>query len=253
MVSLTIISLLSCVLVYAEASGVAEEGKKSEPATTETQLNSPTTVREGLADEPNGASNRVGESADATTVAADAPGTAVDGERDGVSGSNELPEKGLAVPEKTPAAASTKSSPEPIAMESDQATIDREKRIIELVGNVKISQGTTVISANRLNLLLKEGAKLETPSKSGENSIEKVVAIGDVKFQLDIGTAYSDHAEYHTGTKLLVLTGKEPKFISGENTITGSKIIVNRESGMVKFEGGAKSRVEAVIYSNEQL
>lgn len=140
-----------------------------------------------------------------------------------------------------------------IAMESDKAVINRAERIIELEGNVKVSQGETVITCNLIRLLLKEGAKLDAPQKTDENAIEKIVAKGNVVFKLDIGTAYSDQAEYAAATKLLVLTGKEPRFISGENTITGSKITVNRESGMVTFEGGGKSRVEAVIYSKEKL
>jgi lipopolysaccharide export system protein LptA len=148
---------------------------------------------------------------------------------------------------------SEKPVPERIAMESDKAVINRAERIIELEGNVKVSQGETVITSNMIRLFLKEGAKLDAPQKTGENAIEKIVAKGNVIFKLDIGTAYSDQAEYTAATKLLVLTGKEPKFISGENTITGSKITVNRDSGMVIFEGGGKSRVEAVIYSKEKL
>ncbi|MFH0729940.1 MAG: LptA/OstA family protein [Pseudomonadota bacterium] len=140
-----------------------------------------------------------------------------------------------------------------IALESDKAIINRAERIIELEGNVKVSQGQTVITSNLVKLFLKEGASLDAPQKTGENAIEKIVATGTVIFKLDIGTAYSDRAEYAAATKLLVLTGKEAKFISGENTITGSKITVNRENGMVIFEGGGKSRVEAVIYSKEKL
>lgn len=250
---MTIISLLSCVLVYAEASGVPEGGQKSQPAAqavtteaapgvaetraeTDDTTGDDSAVRMETISEPTPAGTE--KPAATGTVAADSPETPGDGQNDGGTGADKLPEK---------------SPPDPIAMESDQATINREQRIIDLVGNVKVSQGATVISANRLILTLKEGAKLETPNKSGGDSIETVVATGDVKFQLDIGTAYSDRAEYNTATKLLVLTGKEPKFVSGENTITGSRIIVNRESGMVRFEGGVKSRVEAVIYSNEQL
>jgi lipopolysaccharide export system protein LptA len=146
-----------------------------------------------------------------------------------------------------------KPVPDRISMESDKAVINRSERMIELEGNVKVSQGETVITSNLIKLYLKEGAKLDVPQKSGENAIEKIVATGNVIFKLEIGTAYSDKAEYAASTKLLVLTGKDPKFISGENTITGSKITVNRASGTVTFEGGGKSRVEAVIYSKEKL
>jgi lipopolysaccharide export system protein LptA len=146
-----------------------------------------------------------------------------------------------------------KTDKNPIAIESDKAVINRAEHIIELEGNVKVSQGDTVITSNALKLFLKEGASLDAPQKGQENAIEKIIAKGNVVFKLDIGTAYSDQAEYSTSTKQLVLTGKEPKFVSGENTITGSKITVNRDSGMVTFEGGGKSRVEAIIHSKEQL
>jgi lipopolysaccharide export system protein LptA len=165
-----------------------------------------------------------------------------------------LPAKqGKAETEKTTARTVTKPVSDRIAMESDKAVMNRAERIVELEGNVKVSQGETVITSNLLRLFLKEGATLEPSQKNGENAIEKVVAIGNVIFKLEIGIAYADRAEYATATKLLVLTGKEPKFVSGKNTITGSKITVNRESGMVTFEGGGKSRVEAVIYSKEKL
>lgn len=158
-----------------------------------------------------------------------------------------------AEPEKTTAKPAAKPVSDRIAMESDKAVMNRAERIVELEGNVKVSQGETVVTSNLLRLFLKEGATLEPSQKNGENAIEKVIAIGNVIFKLDIGIAYADRAEYETSTKLLVLTGKEPKFVSGKNTITGSKITVNRESGMVTFEGGGKSRVEAVIYSKEKL
>lgn len=143
----------------------------------------------------------------------------------------------------------SKKGPDKISLESDKAVISRSGRVIELEGNVRIRQGGTVITSDYLKLFLKEGASIESPGTAGESAIEKVIADGNVEFKLDIGTAYSDHAEYITETKSLILTGKEPKFISEKNTITGSKITVNRDSGTVTFEGGAS----AEIYSNEKL
>jgi lipopolysaccharide export system protein LptA len=186
--------------------------------------------------------------------------------QDAVSASDKImppPGKSDQQPElKTPTSADTlkkgvgdaakKSASDKISMESDKAVINRADRVIELDGNVKISQGDTVVTSNTLKIFLKEGASVDTPAKSGENSIEKLIADGNVEFKLDTGTAYADHAEYKADTRLLILTGKAPRFVSGENTITGSKITVNRDTGMVSFEGG-DSRVEAVIYSKEKL
>jgi lipopolysaccharide export system protein LptA len=174
------------------------------------------------------------------------------------SSDNDAPGQNQSKADRTQTAASEtpakeKTDKNPIAIESDKAVINRTEHIIELEGNVKVSQGDTVITSNALKLFLKEGASIDAPQKGQESAIEKITAKGNVIFKLDIGTAYSDQAEYSTHTRQLVLTGKEPKFVSGENTITGSKITVNRDSGMVTFEGGGKSRVEAIIHSKEQL
>jgi lipopolysaccharide transport protein LptA len=151
-----------------------------------------------------------------------------------------------------PAIKESKPAAEKIAIASDRATINRADRTIKLVGHVQVHQGDTLITSDSLTLFLKEGAKIDTPGAGSENAIERIIADGNVIFKLDIGTAYSDHAEYVTQTRLLVLTGKTPKFVSRDNTITGSRITVNRDTGMVTFDGG-KGRVEAIIYSKDRL
>jgi lipopolysaccharide transport protein LptA len=160
-----------------------------------------------------------------------------------------VPAKPAAEPSEVKA---DKPGAEKISIVSDQATINRANRTIELTGNVQVHQGDTLITSDSLLLYLKEGAKLDAPGSQSENAIERIIANGNVTFKLDIGTAYSDHADYTTRTRLLVLTGKSPKFISRDNTITGSRITVNRDTGMVTFDGG-KGRVEAVIYSKDRL
>lgn len=166
----------------------------------------------------------------------------------------QVPDVAAEVPEVPPAVETdVQSDGERISMESDRAILYRTDRMIELMGNVRIHQGNTVITADHLKLFLKEGARLETPKKSSENAIKKIIASGNVTFKFDIGTAYADQAEYATDTMLLILTGKAPRFISGENTITGKKITVNRGNGMVEFEGSGSGQVEAIIYSNEKL
>lgn len=168
------------------------------------------------------------------------------------------PEAGASAPAATPTSTDGEKTQKPssnkIALESDQAVINRAERIIELSGNVTVRQGDTVITSNALKIFLKEGASVDVPSKSGESAIEKLVAEGNVVFKLNTGTAHADRAEYMADTRLLILTGKAPQFISDENTITGSKITVNRDTGMVSIDSdGGKSRVEAVIYSKEKL
>ncbi|MBW2369417.1 MAG: hypothetical protein JRH15_16225 [Deltaproteobacteria bacterium] len=74
-----------------------------------------------------------------------------------------------------------------------------------------------------------------------------------MRIELESGTAFSDQASYLADQKMIILSGTHAKFVSGENTISGSKIIINRETGRVTFESTDKQPVEAVIFSNEPL
>lgn len=153
---------------------------------------------------------------------------------------------------RTPAMKKRKPDAQKITFTSDRTIINRNKHTIKLLGNVRVHQADTLILSDELTLFLKQGAKLGSPGGGSENAIKRIVADGHVTFKLDMGTAYSDHAEYTPKTRLLVLTGTAPKFISRENTITGSRITVNRDTGMITFDGG-KGRVQAVIYSKDRL
>jgi len=136
---------------------------------------------------------------------------------------------------------------------SDKMVFDGNRRMAELIGNVKVSQGGTIINADKIKIFYREGNYSQNSMPANDESIEKIFAKGNVRIELESGKAFSEQATYLADQKLLILSGTNARFTSGENTISGSKIIVNRENGRVTFESTDKKPVEAVIFSNEQL
>jgi len=74
------------------------------------------------------------------------------------------------------------------------------------------------------------------------------VAIGRVHIVSDQYIADSDRAEYDPATDVLTLIGENSRVTSGQNSITGSKIILNRRDGKSFAESGGTSRVKAVLH-----
>ena len=136
-------------------------------------------------------------------------------------------------------------------IKADRIAINSTHSFTELIGNVKITQGSTAITADNVKIFTKsthadneEGAT----AKSIDKSIERLVANGNVRIELDNGVATSEKADYNAETKIIVLSGSGTKFTSGDNTITGRTITVDRRTGDVTVEDA-----EADIFSEEQL
>ena len=52
--------------------------------------------------------------------------------------------------------------------------------------------------------------------------------------------------------QMLILSGPNTKFISGNNSIAGEKITIHIETGQISIEGTKKNRVEAVFYPGDK-
>jgi lipopolysaccharide export system protein LptA len=50
----------------------------------------------------------------------------------------------------------------------------------------------------------------------------------------------------------VILSGETAKVISGKNSISGSKITLNRKSGQVKVEGSKNKRIKAEFYTKDK-
>mmetsp|Transcript_587 Transcript_587/g.395 ORF Transcript_587/g.395 Transcript_587/m.395 type:complete len:186 (-) Transcript_587:1771-2328(-) len=135
---------------------------------------------------------------------------------------------------------------------SDRLVADSQKNFVAFIGNIKATHEDIFISADRLKIFYKKGGGKNNEKLSGKDSIKKIIATGNVKIKLENVFATSEKAVYTTDTKLIVLTGKNPKVVNGKNTITGNKIILNRKTKHIVVKSSEKKSVEAVLYSNQK-
>ena len=138
--------------------------------------------------------------------------------------------------------ASQKKEKNRIVVTADKLISENQGRNAEFSGNVRVTQGKTVIRANRLKVFFgSDGA--------GSESIEKIVARENVRIDFDDKEARSESAVYVIADRKLVLEGGNAQIKSGDNVIRGTKITLYRDEDRIQVEGGGPKRVEAVFYT----
>jgi lipopolysaccharide export system protein LptA len=137
---------------------------------------------------------------------------------------------------------------EVIHVTSDRLYSDSSARYAEFLGNVRATQGTTVITADRLKVYYKSDLKSVESQGPGEESIHKLESTGNVVIEFDNRVAKAEKAIYITESRILILTGPDASLTSGKNVITGEKITLYREDGRIQVESGDTGRVEALFY-----
>ena len=138
-----------------------------------------------------------------------------------------------------------------IHIRADEVIADLETGETQFVGNVRVSQGQSVITADHMNVYYRkpEGdSNKPTSTEAIKASIYKVIARGNVKINYENIIAFSDEGVYTADSKLLTLTGADSKVISGTNSITGTKFVLSLASGGLTVEGSDGQRVRALVF-----
>ncbi len=138
-----------------------------------------------------------------------------------------------------------------IQIVADQLITNNEENFAEFSGDVRASQGSFVITSERLRIYYQTAAENADNQAVGQESIKQVVASGNVQISTEKFTAETDRAEYDMETKVVVLIGENSTLKSSKNILTGSKIIVDRKTGQMKVESHPQKRVKAVFYPQE--
>ncbi len=138
-----------------------------------------------------------------------------------------------------------------IHVTADSLSSDSDAKSAEFIGNVKATQGDFVIKSDRLKIYYKESAESKAAPGTTE-SIEKIVATGNVEIKSEESVGLAQQAEYDTKTMIVVLTGENSKVFDQKNSVTGSKITLFRNDGRVKVEGDKNKKVNAVLYPKEK-
>ena len=139
----------------------------------------------------------------------------------------------------------------PIHIISDRLFIDNDQNSAEFKGNVQATQNDTIIYSDILQIIYTKEASQSGELPDNEQSIQKIIATGNVKIHFDDRLAEADKAVYTAETRILELTGKLCKITTEKNKITGEKIIFHRDDGRIFVESGKETkRVEALISSD---
>jgi len=138
-----------------------------------------------------------------------------------------------------------------IQIKSDSLVAYNEASYAEFSGNVSAVQGTTLITSDKLRIYYSKSPENKGPKDTGEDSIKKVVASGNVVIRSENRTAYTSMAEYTPATKVVVLSGAGSKVTSGNNYVSGEKITFYVNEDRVIVERSKEKQVEAVFYSGE--
>ncbi len=141
---------------------------------------------------------------------------------------------------------------EPIQIVADELISYNEEKYAEFIGNVKVTQGNFTITSDKLRIYY-QGELLDSEKKGGdEGLLKKIIATGNVKITSEQYNAEAEKAEYDTATTTVILSGENAKIISGQNSISGSKITLNQKSGQVRVEGSGTKRIRAEFYTKEK-
>jgi len=148
----------------------------------------------------------------------------------------------------------SKSSDDPIDIESDLLTVHDAKKYATFSGNVKAVQGTTTLRARELDvhyvggsdkLTGQSGAAVPVANQNGApgaqgagNSaqINKIEARGDVVITSeDDQTTTSDWALYDVPAQL-VTVGGNVVLTQGQNVLKGDRLVIDLKTGESRFE-----------------
>jgi lipopolysaccharide export system protein LptA len=158
---------------------------------------------------------------------------------------------GLPAAAADPSARPQPQSPDPkIRITADRLVANTKTGSAEFIGNVKATQGSTVITSDRLKVLYDQTGK-SGPAGESAASIESIISTGNVVIHFGDKVATTDKAVYQSQTGIFTLTGNGTRVTSGDNAITGEKITVDRKNDRMTVESGETSRVNAVIFTGK--
>ena len=140
-----------------------------------------------------------------------------------------------------------------IRITADRLVGSYDRNYAEFTGSVEAVYGNFTIKSESLKIYYKRDSTKKEKPKAGEESIDKIIANGKVKIWADGKVATTQQAVYTTDTMVLVLTGKNSTVTSNKNSISGSKITIDRAKNTVKVESSAEDRVKALFYSTKDL
>ncbi|MCB1857725.1 MAG: lipopolysaccharide transport periplasmic protein LptA [Gammaproteobacteria bacterium] len=139
----------------------------------------------------------------------------------------------LSLPIPTGARESDKN--QPIFVEADAADINDQSGVSVYSGDVKVTQGTVILNADKVTIIQKAG------------KTDQVIAEGSpVEFQQmtdkdELIKARAKKADYYLASELLHMTG-DAVLIQGKDSFSSDRITIDRSNGQVKAGTSAQGK-----------
>ena len=138
-----------------------------------------------------------------------------------------------------------------IHITADRLVASQNSQMVTFTGKVKVIRGKMTIVSDSLNVFYTD-PKQTSDKKVGKDSIDRIVASGNVNIEMEGKTAICDQAVYQTATQSLTLTGENTQIQSGNNYITGNTVTIYQETGQIIVDGNDTKRVNAVFQPDDK-
>ncbi len=167
---------------------------------------------------------------------------------------------GIQAPQDTEVKAKVDSSeesigPKPLPKEkavkitSEKMTYNQKDNTVSFIGNVHaVHAGLTLWAKTVTAYFAKSGEKKGT----GADSIERIVAKGEVKIKKDNNEGLSEVCTYTVKDGVIRMEG-DPMLTDGENTVRGDVINFYLRDNRSEVIGGKGKRVEAIFFTPEGM
>lgn len=133
-------------------------------------------------------------------------------------------------------------SDQPVQIEGDTLEVLEDQRRAVFNGNVRVSQGETVLRTGRLVIHYGGGGSSGSITANG-SQIERLEATGGVNIRSGAQVATGDTGVYDMRTEVLVLSGERVTLSENGNVATGCKLTLATNTGRATLTGcGSGSR-----------
>lgn len=137
-------------------------------------------------------------------------------------------------------------SDQPVQIEGDTLEVLEDQRRAEFSGNVRVTQGETVLRTGRL-VIHYGGGQSSGSITAGGSQIELLEAFGGVNIQSGAQVASGDTGVFDMRTEVLVLSGKRVTLSEAGNVATGCKLTVAMKTGRATLSGCAGTGTRPTI------
>ena len=134
-----------------------------------------------------------------------------------------------------------------IQITADKLVAELDASEIEFIGNVKVTDADAIITSDRLKIIYDPDKAKDISSAREKESIEKIIANGNVKIVADNIIAETDKAEYSIKSEILILQGENSSITREGYSITGRKFTLRRTEGQITVESNDEQRVKAIL------